>query len=61
MTVATSSAGGIKSLYLTSINLENNSFIYEIRSYFSPHGIEKYMTIAKGEEWTDGDVFDDYC
>ncbi|SGA05585.1 Uncharacterised protein [Mycoplasmopsis arginini] len=61
LTVATSSAGGIKSLYLTSISLENNSFIYDTRSFFSPDGIEKYMTIAKGEEWTGRDVFDDYC
>lgn len=29
--------------------------------FFDPNGVEKYMTIAKGFEWTGGDVFDDYC
>ena len=24
-------------------------------------GLEKYMTLARGEEWTGGDVFDDFC
>lgn len=61
LTVATNTAGGIKSLYLTSIELEGNLFVYDTRSFFSPDGLEKYMTIAKGEEWTGGDVFDDYC
>ena len=61
LTVATSSVGGIKSLYLTSITLDGDSFIYDTRSFFSPDGLEKYMTIAKGEEWTGGDVFDDFC
>lgn len=51
----------IKSLFITSICLENNHFNYETRSFFSPDGVTKYMTLAKGEEWTGGEVFDDYC
>lgn len=61
LTVATTSNGGVKSLYLTSVTLENNEYKYQTRSFFSPDGIEKYMTLARGEEWTGGDVFDDYC
>lgn len=61
LSVATSTKGGIKSLYLTSVKIENNSFVYDVESFFSPEGLEKYMTLAKGEEWTGGEVFDDFC
>ena len=61
LSVASSSYGGIKSLYLTSITLDKNSFNYDTRSFFSPDGLEKYMTLARGEVWTGGEVFDDYC
>ena len=61
LSVATHSAGGIKSLYLTNVSMDNGSFVYSTRSFFSPDGLEKYMTLAKGEEWTGGEVFDDYC
>lgn len=61
LSVATRSTGGIKSLFLTSITLENNGFVYETSSFFSYDGIEKYMTIARGEQWTGGEVFDDFC
>ena len=60
LSVATHSPGGVKSLYLTSIRIEDNSFVYDTRSFFSPDGLNKYMTLAKGEEWTGGDVFDDF-
>ena len=61
LSVATTSSGGIKSLYLTSITLVDNEYLYDTRSFFSPDGLEKYMTIAKGEEWKGGDVIDDFC
>ena len=61
LSVATSTKGGIKSLYLTSISIENGSYAYSVKSFFSPDGLDKYMTLARGEEWTGGDVFDDYC
>ena len=51
----------IKSLGLTSITLVDNEYLYDTRSFFSPDGLEKYMTIAKGEEWKGGDVIDDFC
>ena len=61
LSVATTSNGGVKSLFLTSVTLSNNNYAYETRSFFSPDGLEKYMTLARGEEWTGGDVFDDFC
>lgn len=61
LSVATHSSDGIKSLYLTSITIEDNSFVYNTRSFFSPNGLDKYMTLAKGEEWAGGDLIDDYC
>ncbi len=60
LSVATHSPSGIKSLYLTSVRIEDNSFVYDTRSFFSPDGLNKYMTLAKGEEWAGGDVFDDF-
>ena len=61
LSVATTNPGGIKSLFLTSVTLGIYGFEYETRSFFSSDGLEKYMTLAKGEEWTGGEVFEDYC
>lgn len=61
LTISTSSKDGIKNHYLTTVVRKNDQFIYDTRSFFDPNGVEKYMTIAKGFEWTGGDVFDDYC
>lgn len=59
--VATSSEGGIKSLFVTYIRRINDKFEYETRSFFLEDGVKKYMTLARNEEWSCGDVFDDYC
>ncbi len=59
--VATYLTNGIKKYFLTSIVVKNNTFVYETTSYFDKKSLDKYMTIAKGEEWTGGDVYDDYC
>ena len=59
LSVATTNEGGFKS-FLTSITIENNEYCYDTRSFFTNEGLEKYMTIAKGEEWTGGEVIDDY-
>ena len=46
----------------SKITLENGYFIHEsLGSYFDPDGAEKYFRLAIGEEWTGGDVFDDFC
>lgn len=63
LSVATESedGGGVKNLFFTKVAIENNEFVYTTKSCFSPISIEKYMTLARGEEWTGGDVIDDYC
>ena len=60
LSVATTNEGSLKS-FLTSITIENNEYNYDTRSFFTDEGLKKYMTIAKGEKWTGGEVFDDYC
>lgn len=51
-----------KPWFITKITFEEDSFIIE--NYCSCHfddGADKYFTLALGEEWTGGDVFDDFC
>mgnify|MGYP004480597719 FL=1 len=50
----------MKKYYLTSIPLNNNCYCYDVDSYFQEESLNKYMTLSKGEEWTGGDVFDDF-
>ena len=57
----TLSESGAKQFGVMTITMEDGWFIHEGRSYFHEDGQEKYFTIAKGEEWTGGDVFDDFC
>lgn len=60
--VQTYTEGGVKSLFVAKITFENNLFVHTNGgSYFSDEGADKYYTLALGEEWTGGDVFDDYC
>lgn len=59
--VATSSEGGIKSLFVTYIRRINDKFEYETRSFFLEDAVNKYMTLARNEKWSGGEVFDDYC
>lgn len=61
--VATESedGGGVKNLFFTTIKKSNNEFEYQTKSCFAINSIEKYMTLARGEEWTGGEVIDDYC
>lgn len=51
----------IKPYGVMTITMEDGWFIHEGRGYFQEDGQEKYFTIAKDEEWTGGDVFDDFC
>lgn len=52
----------VKDWYLAKIMFENGKFIIEsIGSYFTDDGADKYFTLALGEEWIGGDVFDDFC
>lgn len=52
----------IKNFFVAKITYENKIFVHSnIGSYFEKDGAEKYYTLALGEEWTGGEVFDDYC
>ena len=44
-----------------TITMADGWFIHEGRGYSDEEGQTKYFTIAMGEEWTGGDVFDDLC
>ena len=61
LAVATINDGSMKKYYLTSITFNNNCYCYNVDSYFQEESLNKYMTLAKGDEWTGGDVFDDFC
>ena len=48
--------------HVSKITFDNAYFVHEtIGSYFTSEGAEKYYTLEIGEEWTGGEVFDDYC
>lgn len=52
----------IKKYALAKIKYENGKFIHGNEgSFFTEEGGLKYFTIAIGEEWDGGDVFDDLC
>lgn len=47
---------------LCKITLQDGFYIHENQgSFFHEDGGQKYFTLAMGQEWTGGDVFDDYC
>ena len=51
----------VKPYGVMMITKEDGWFIHEGQNYFQKIGQEKYFTLTKGEEWTGGDVFDDFC
>ena len=51
----------VKPYGIMTITMEDGWFIHKGRGYSDEEGQTKYFTIAKGEEWTGGDVFDDFC
>ena len=59
--VACESTNPIKPYYLSEVTINNGQYEYGGRSLFAAASIDKYMTEARGEEWTGGDVIDDYC
>ena len=60
--VLTQKDGAIKPWALCKITLQDNCYIHENKgSFFHEDGGQKYFTIGLGEEWTGGEVFDDYC
>lgn len=47
---------------LCKITFQEGYYVHENQgSFFEEDGGQKYFTLAMGQEWTGGDVFDDYC
>ncbi len=47
---------------LAEVRFKDGRYYHKsIQTYFKESGAKKYFTLAKGEEWTGGDVFDDFC
>ena len=60
--VLTHTQSSTKPWALCKITLQDNAFVHEnCRSFFDEDGGWKYYTIAMGQEWRKGKVFDDYC
>ena len=53
--------GAIKPFILATVTYENDWYVHSCSRYFDPSSMEKYFTLGLGQEWTGGDVFDDYC
>lgn len=52
----------IKPWSLSEVTYKDELYFHKsIQTYFKEDGAQKYFTLAKGEEWTGGNVFDDYC
>lgn len=52
----------VKQNILITINYsDKRCFIHKCDRFFSEEGLEKYYTIALGQEWKGGNVIDDYC
>lgn len=61
LAIRTHTADGIKPYSLITVTLDDGFFCHEGTTFFNEDGSQKYFTLAIGEEWTGGDVFDDYC
>lgn len=52
----------IKEWLLAKIYIEDDKVIHEsLGSFFEEIGSDKYFALARGQDWTGGDVFDDFC
>lgn len=52
----------IKPYALAVVTFEDGQYVHESRgTFFQEDGAEKTFTLAQGFEWTQGDVFDDFC
>lgn len=60
--ILTGGINTVTSFALCKISFADDSFIHEnLGSFMSEEGGRKYYTLAMGQEWTGGDVIDDYC
>ena len=57
-----SDENAIKPWSLSEVTYKDGRYYHKsIQTYFEENGAKKYLTLAKGEEWTGGEVFDDFC
>ncbi len=62
LVILTQSESSVKPWALAKVTCRDGVFVHEnLGSFFSEEGGLKYFTLAKGEEWTGGNVFDDLC
>ena len=59
--IRTHTEDGLKPFSLMTVSFVDGFFCHEGTTFFEEEGAKKYFTLAIGEEWTGGDVFDDYC
>ncbi|MBR1373167.1 HNH endonuclease [bacterium] len=59
-----SDSDAVKPYALAKIEYDRVAGVYYHEScgtFFEEDGVKKYFTIGIGQEWTDGNVFDDFC
>lgn len=59
--VTTYANEGLKKYSIITITFEDGKFVHEGRTCFERRSTQKEITLAKGLEWTGGEVLDDYC
>ena len=60
--IVMTTGGNIKPWALAKVTVRDDKFVHQsLGSYFHEDGALKYFTIAKGEKWEGGEVFDDLC
>ena len=60
--IVKTTGGNIKPWALAKVTYRDGIFVHDnLGSFFHEDGALKYFTIAKGEKWEGGEVFDDYC
>ena len=50
-----------KAFSTVRISFEHGKFLHDGVTYFQEDAMKRDVIIARGEEWTGGDVFDDFC
>lgn len=59
--IRTHTSDGIKPYSLITVSMNDGFFYHHGTTFFNEDGSKKSFTLAIGEEWTGGDVFDEYC
>lgn len=59
--IRTHASDSTKPHSLLTVSLTDEYFYHKGRTFFTEDGAKKYFTLAIGEEWAGGGVFDDFC